>query len=209
MNRREFAKRIPLLAAMPLALGASKSKTPSTKRHLIALGSVASNVVVKNKNLLKFDSFTVVSDHKQGFQGNMEFIPFIPPDSAYDFYGNRKFLKREPFPVIDLPEQLSEAISSKEGEVLILAALGKYTGTVLSTSIAKAYAGSSNLSFAVTIPFSFEGSFLRNEALNAAIDITSDHPSQFFDLEDIREQYGNLAIRSAFERADKEIISLL
>ncbi|MDG1275686.1 MAG: hypothetical protein P8O16_00295 [Algoriphagus sp.] len=209
MNRREFAKRIPFLAAMPLALGTGKSKTPSTKRHLIALGSAASNLVMKNKNLLKFDSFTLVSDHNPDLQENTGFISYVPPDQAYFFLDMRKLLKKEPYPLIDLPEELSEVIRSKEGEVLILAALGKYTGTVLSTSIAKAFAGSSNLSFLVSIPFSFEGSFVRNQALNAAIKITSLHPVQFFDFEDIREKYGNITVRSAFEKGDEEIIRLL
>lgn len=121
----------------------------------------------------------------------------------------RKFLKKEPYPLIDLPEELSEVIRSKEGEVLIIAALGKYTGTVLSNSIAKAFAGSSHLSFVVTIPFSFEGSFVRNEALNAAIKITSLHPIHFFDFEDIREKHGNISVRSAFEKGDEELIRLL
>lgn len=209
MNRREFAKRISFLAAMPLALGTSKSKTPSTKRHLIALGSAASNLVVKNKNLLKFDSFTLVSDHNPGLQVNTDFISYFPPDQAYFFLDMRKFLKKEPYPLIDLPEGLAEAIKSKEGEVIILASLGKYTGTVLTTSIAKAFTGSSNLSFVVTIPFSFEGSFVRNEALNATIKITSLHPVQFYDFEDIRDLYANISVRGAFEKGDEEIVGML
>lgn len=94
MNRRDFAKRIPFLAAMPLALGASKSKTPSTKRHLIALGSVASNLVVENRNLLRFDSFTLVSDHSPDLQVKTEFISYVPPDQAYFFFEYAKVSKK-------------------------------------------------------------------------------------------------------------------
>ena len=92
---------------------------------------------------------------------------------------------------------------------MILAALGKYTGTVTSNSIAQEFEGVKNLRFVNSIPFSFEGSYFNNQSILAAAEISSKHKCQTLQLEDIREKYGNLIIRSAFKKFDQELVKML
>lgn len=203
MKRRNFLKAIPILASAPYF----QDLGSTNESHLIAIGTVASKVVLQNQNELQFDSITIVSDSSiETSCLNADFIPFTPPDFAYHFLGEKKFLKRQPFPTTPLPQQIEAGIRSKKGEVVIFSALGKYTGTVLTASVAQAFCGSSNLRFAGSIPFEFEGECFRDEALKTIRAISSCHPSNFFDLEQIRQMHGNLSIKSAFTVADVNLI---
>jgi hypothetical protein len=206
MNRREFIKTIPILATVSYLpnIGVSKS------RHLITLGTSAAMLLENNYSKLDFDSFTIINDcYPKSSEVKAEYFNFSSPDEAYDFLGERKFLKKEPFPLIEISNDLKKSIKGKTGEIVILAALGKFTGTALSVSLAKVLAECSNIRFVESIPFSFEGTFKRDQAIKAASIIESIHPAKFVDLEDIRRIYGNLSVRSAFGKADEEIMKVL
>lgn len=208
MKRRSFLKTVPTLATIPY-WPAFTSQEPK-KRHLIALGTAASILALKYDTNIRFDTVTIVTDSKPKFAiGKIEYIEFIPPDSVYTFLGDQKYLKKEPFQVIELPEAITNALRSKKGEVVIMASLGKFTGTVLSISIASAFAGYSDLRFVGSIPFGFEGSYNRNQAIKASSEIALYHQCQFYDLESVREEFGNLSIRNAFDKADKKLMERL
>ena len=204
MKRRSFIKAVPVLASF--AYLPAFASQESDKRHLIAIGIAASILSLKHDINIGFDTVTIVTESKPKFASDeIEFIEFNPPDSAYTFLGEHKYLKKEPFQVIDLPMALRKAIRAKNGKVVMLAALGKYTGTVLSKSISDEFDGANNLRFINTIPFSFEGSFIQNQSKLVAAEISLKHQCQTLHLEDIREKYGNLAIRSAFKKTDEEL----
>ena len=59
-------------------------------------------------------------------------------------------------------------------------------------------------------PFDFEGK-RRMDRADLAIGIATDRGGEpvSFDLEEIRKKYGNLSIRSAYQKADEEIIPIL
>lgn len=212
MNRRTFLKTIPVLAASPLAMSALPALSQTNSRHLIALGTAASLIVSRFGSELSFDSFTLINDRiPEGNEVAADLILFFPPESAFDYLGDHRFLKRGKLPELILSEQIKNHLASKTGELVFLAGLGKASGTMLFQTIAQHYANPlQQLRFVAMLPFDFEGSNLAENACQA-VKLLSDQSleASLFHLENIRRIYGNLGIRSAFKRGDERVVEAL
>jgi hypothetical protein len=210
MKRRDFIKTLPTIAAVPFSIIPIKAKPKS--KHLIALGSSASRLVAKYGQRLPFDSFTLINDCIPDFCDlSVDFIPFFPPDEAYFTWGERRFLKKEKLPDIILPNEIKSHLEAKEGDLVLFSTLGKATGSILMKSIGDQYRNSTQgLQVVAIMPFEFEG---LNLSANAKHALESIHRrgirTRVLELEAIRAKYGNLAIRSAFEKADEWVLGRL
>jgi len=209
MKRRDFVKTLPILVATPLLLVSSQAKP--VRRHLVVLGSAATNLVVKYGSKMTFDSYTVVNGLKpDGCPVNFDFFPFFKPDTSHLILEEFRNQKPENLPFLELSDELKSTIEGKSGTITVLAALGNYTGTLLFQALGTQLdIKREDLRMVGTLPFLFEGSKRRENAL-AAIQNLKINPSQtIFPLDQIRQVYGNLSIRSAFEKADEWIVGAL
>ena len=212
MKRRSFLKALPVLVATPLALSAMPTPSRVHSRHLIALGTAACRSVAKDGQKLNFDSFTLIdgeSPSQVNVHGN--FFRFIPPEYLYEPFEQVRFLKKEPLPILPIPQDIEAHLRTLEGELVFLAGLGKATGTLLFQSLGLHYRNhTQGLEWLATMPFAFEGTYSRKNA-DQAIHVLADNrrePSSLC-LDEIRHQYGNLAVRSAYEKADEWVMELL
>jgi hypothetical protein len=212
MNRRDFIKTIPLMTVAPLLLTEVTESPKTNKRHLITLGSAAALIVSRYGAELSVDSVTLINDRiPEGNESVVDLIPFFPAESVFEYLGDQRFLKREKLPQLELPEKIKNHLASKSGELVFLAGLGKASGTMLFRAIAQQYMNSlQQLRFVATLPFAFEGSHVVANA-NQAVEHLSDQSleASFFPLESIRKTYGNLGIRSAFEKGDEWVVGAL
>ena len=212
MKRRSFLKVLPVLAATPLTLSAMPTPSPAHSRHLIALGTAACRSVAKKGEKLNFDSFTLIDGELPNqVNVNAKFFRFIPPEYLYEPFEQVRFLKKEPLPILPIPQDIEAHLRTLEGELVFLAGLGRATGTLLFQSLGLHYRNhTQGLEWLATMPFAFEGTYSRKNA-DQAIHLLADNrrePTSLC-LDEIQHRYGNLAIRSAYEKADEWVIELL
>ncbi|AFL83166.1 hypothetical protein Belba_0508 [Belliella baltica DSM 15883] len=205
MKRRDFVKSLPILAVAPSIL----SYTQKEEIHLVALGTAASKLIGRSSDNLKVDSITFITDKRPRISKmNCEFIQFAPPNSAYDYYGGFRFLKKEIPMQLELSDQIKQRLDSLKGRVILIAGLGKFTGTFMYSPITN-YLDSKGFKTEglCSLPFEFEGGFWRKASIKTASSIQGNQ--KVLDFEQIRKQKGNVSIRSAFEYADDWMLGVL
>jgi hypothetical protein len=205
MKRRDFVKCLPILVVTPFIL----SHTQKEKIHLIAIGSAASKLIERNTDILKVDSITYINDKiPQTLKTPYEFIQFSPPNSAYEYLYGSKFLKREIPEHLHLPNSIKQKLDNLQGRLILVAGLGKFTGTIMYSAIA-AYIDSKgcNAQGICSLPFELEGDFWRK----TSIEITNNIPcnQKILDFEKLRKQVNNLTILTAFKMADEWVLGEL
>ncbi len=212
MKRRSFLKTLPVLAAAPLALSAIQTRPISHPRHLISLGTAASRMITIHSKNLDFETFTLI-DRESPLSSEMatKFIQFTPPESIYKQIEHLRIVKKEPLPILPLPIQIDAHLRNLEGELVFYEGLGCATGTLLFQSIGLHYQNhSQKLEWLARMPFIFEGSQKR-EMAERAIHLLADNrrePTCLY-LDEMRNRYGNLAIRSAYEKGDEWVLDEL
>ncbi|MGY6521307.1 MAG: hypothetical protein ACXIUD_06230 [Mongoliitalea sp.] len=207
MKRRDFVKVLPVLALSPLVL----KEGVHNAKHIIVLGSAATRMFVNHAQDLTVDSITVINDENPAaFHSVQTFFPYEVPESAYFFLGERKFLKKDLIPKTTLSLALKEHLKGLKGTLIVVTALGGYTGTAHYRAIAEFFSIENITSeFICSIPFEFEGSAKVHQSLQLATEIKAFVSQKVFALEYIRCLYGNLSIRSAYAKADEQMMALL
>lgn len=207
MNTREFLKVLPAIVFSPFLFKEFLAK----KNHLIVLGSAATRIIANQGSDLKVDSITFINDSEpENLAIPYKFISYCPPESAYMLLGGRKFLKNEPFPEIMLSEAVIKHLNKLKGKLIVFAALGSYTGTTHFQAMSKyVIKKGMEAKFVCSLPFEFEGSKRMKDAK-----LCSDFSGNLCDLqifphERIRKLYGNLCIRSAYAKADIEMMRMI
>lgn len=205
MKRRDFVKSIPILAVAPAIL----SHVQIEKVHVIAIGTAASRLISQNSDVLKIDSITLITDTMpQGAKNHCDWIQYIPPASAYEVFDGRRFLKKEIPMQLELSDQIKQRLDNLKGRIILVAALGRFTGTFLYSPI-RNYLDSKDLKSEglCSLPFAFEGNFWREASIQVANRLQVDQ--RILDFEQLRSRIGNLAIRSAFRKADDWVLEEL
>lgn len=205
MKRRDFVKSLPILAVAPSIL----SYTQKEEIHLIALGTAASKMIGRNSDNLKVDSITFINDKRpRRSKMNCEFIQFAPPNSAFDSYGGFRFLKKEIPMQLELSDQIKQQLDNLQGRIILVAGLGKFTGTFMYSPITNYLDSKGFITEGLcSLPFEFEGDFWREASIKTANSFQGNH--KVLDFEQIRKQKGNLSIRSAFKEADEWLMGEL
>jgi len=186
--------------------------SPARSRQLIALGTAACRSVAKDGEKLNFDSFTLI-DGELPSQVNVhaKFFRFIPPEYLYEPYEHVRFLKKKPLPILPIPQDIETHLRTLEGDLVFLAGLGRATGTLLFQSLGLHYRNhTQGLEWLATMPFAFEGIYSRKNA-DQAINLLAENRRERTSLclQEIPHRYGNLALRSAYEKADEWVIEVL
>ena len=200
MKRREFVKTLPVLALSPLLLSAG----PAKAKNLLVLGSAATRLIATYGTELKADTTMLVNDINRENQGfSFDFSSNRPPASAYLNIRGIKSFHNYHLAQIKLPEAIADYLGEIEGKLVVFAALGEFTGTSLYQAVAN-YVSEHNIEahFICSLPFDFEGSRRMEDAVNCADYVGARCSQEIFPLEQIRKQYGNLGIASAFDQAD-------
>lgn len=207
MKRRDFIKALPIIAISPYFQQDDLVKPI----HLIALGSAATRTIEKLATEIKFDKLTFINDKKpKNLSQPYTFISYHPPESAFTYFDRHKILKNGPLPEITLSESIRQRLDSVEDKWIVFAALGSFTGTTHYHAIAKSLSSRNiDAHFICTWPFEFEGRKRMKSAQHSSGFVGNLNSQQIFQLEHIRLLYGNLSIRSAFEKAEEWVLNCI
>jgi hypothetical protein len=213
MKRRDFLKTLPVIAATPMTLAVAELKFKNAhSRHLIALGTAASRLASKYASELSFDSVTYIDAEKPlNPKEGESFFSFQSPDYLFERVGHLRIAKSGHFPVLPLGQEIQSHLSGLAGDLVFLAGLGGVTAALLFQSIGHHYRNPhQQMAWLAMMPFAFEG-YRKEHRSQLAIRVLHKEkldPMPFY-LEEIREQYGNLSIRSAFQKADEWMVAEL
>ena len=210
MKRRQFLQTLPILATFPFAFSAISKEKPQQERHLIGLGTAACILVNKYGNKLGFTSVTLIDGFPlQNQEDTVNFIPF-------NCFINQQIVplrssKCVRIPALPLDRSIKNHLENLKGDLVFVSGLGNGTGSLLSQSIGTQYAHEHGIQkWTVTLPFQFEGK-IKYERAYGVLRNLMDYQNyiSFYDQDDIREKYGNLSIRNAYEKVDIEVLKLI
>jgi hypothetical protein len=212
MKRRKFLKSLPVLSLAPLAICQIPAGNQTGSRHLIALGTVACRLARNYSGKLAFDTITMIdgenpSEHQERFK----FIKFISPESLFEQLGDIRITKGNYLPILPLPKEIKSHLESLSGELVFLSGLGGMTSKLLTQSIGTYYSNIfQSIEWVVMLPFEFQG-VRRVAQAQLAIHVLAERklePTCLY-LDEIRREYGNLSIRSAYQKADEWVVAEL
>jgi len=212
MKRREFLKSLPVLSLAPLTLCQIPGGNQTGSRHLIALGTVACRLARNYSGKLAFDTIVMIdgenpSEHQEKFK----FIKFISPESIFEQFGDIRITKGNYLPILPLPKELQSHLESLSGELVFLSGLGGVTSKLLTQSIGTHYSNiSQSIEWIAMMPFEFQG-IRKGAQAQLAIHVLAERklePTCLY-LDEIRRKYGNLSIRSAYQKADEWVVAEL
>lgn len=175
------------------------SKLPT---HFIGLGGAGSNVLeyIHSKGL-QAQYTCITSPERLHLAPDINFIRF---DSPEDYYLNDNLHNEE----IILSPEIKNVFQGKSRYIL-LAGLGGYTGTLLGKSLFN-FLKENNKEFMMicSYPYSFEGPKRIKIANKTTRELKNSPNFKCFNLEMIREKYGNLPLTVAFEKADEHFYQI-
>lgn len=169
-------------------------------------------MVANHGKNLDFETFTLI-DRESPLSPAVSamFIKFTPPELLYEQIEHLRILKKEPLPILPLSPEIDTRLRGLKGELVFYAGLGSATSTLLFQSIRLHYHSHlQQMEWLATMPFTFEGS-LKRVIAEQAIHLLADNrrePTSLY-LDEIRNRYGNLAIRSAYEKGDEWVLEEL
>lgn len=212
MKRREFLKSLPVLSLAPLALCQIPAGNQTGSRHLIALGTAACRLPRNYSGKLAFDTITMIDGQNPSEnQEKFKFIKFLPPESLFEQLGDIRIMKGNYMPILPLPKEIKSHLESLSGELVFLSGLGGVTSKLLTQSIGTYYSNIfQSIEWVAMMPFEFEGNRRAVQA-QFAIHVLAERklePNCLY-LDEIRYKYGNLPIRSAYQKADEWVVAEL
>jgi cell division GTPase FtsZ len=105
---------------------------------------------------------------------------------------------------LTLPNEV-KALLNENHKYLLLAGLGGYTGTNMTEQITSLLRRNKKNFMAICgLPFYFEGQVRRLHADRVKIKLQTLANFKYFELQNIREKYGNLLMKDAFQKADEQ-----
>jgi len=173
--------------------------------HFIGLGGAGSNMVEYIHNKEFQAKFTMVTTPiRTNLPSEINFIEYVSKGIYFGRDGDK--VRFSDFSqLVIVPKKLYNFFSN-DYHYILLAGFGGFTGTVLTRELSvRLINNGKSFSVFCTLPFDFEGENRRAFA-NSAKQKLQDIPNiQYFDLDIIREKYGNLLMEDAFEKANEEI----
>jgi len=198
MNRRDLLKLLPRLGAITMVSNDRLFALPKSKQiHFIGLGNAGSEALkhIYSKGIV--GKFTSVNDISTSIP-DINFIKFVAPPDKWISKGDK---------VVRIPKMNNEIIISDElkkvfennERFILLAGLSGFTGTKLTAALNE-YLRKQNKDFIsiCSLPFDFESDPRKLNAQIVVNNLKSKSNFEFFRLQSIREQYGNLKLKDAF-----------
>lgn len=210
MKRRQFLRSLPILTTSPLTFISNSIEKTRRERHLVGLGTAACTLVNSYGNRLGFTSMTLIDSFPTRNQEvSAKFISFNCHWNEQNIlFSSSKDVQT---PTLPLDPSIKSHLDNLSGDLVFVSGLGNGTGSVLSQSLGTQYVHEHGCQkWIVTLPFQFEGKIKYEKAYGILRSLMDWHDClSFFDLDDIREKYGNLSIRSAYEKVDIEVLKLI
>jgi len=203
MNRRHAIKTLTALAAvvyLPNFKFFNNSRT--LKIHFIGLGGAGCNIIENiHKKGIKARYTCITSPERSYLPADIEFIPFGPAEHDYHTYQVK--MKN-----LEISEDVKNIFDGNSSFVLF-AGFGGTTGTNLTRQIsAMLHQKDKKFMVIYTMPFNFEGPSRKAFTLKAKQAMDGFSNAHSFNLEVIRQTYGNVKLNVAFQKADEHCYRL-
>jgi cell division GTPase FtsZ len=170
--------------------------------HIIGLGGAGSNMALYFHSRGVKARYTLISNpERKGLPPDVDFIRFVPPALPGPIHGLSD---------MNVPLVLPEAISRKFGggeRYILVCGLGGYTGTYMMQELTALFTAKGyEFRAFCCLPFAFE-SPRRGMALGWAGRYVRRKEFTFFDMDDLKAEYGNLPLEGAFERIHERLLN--
>ena len=198
MNRRDLLKLLPGLGAITMISNTRLFALPKSKQiHFIGLGNAGSEALkhIYSKGIV--GKFTSVNDISSSIPA-INFIKFVAPPDKWISNGDKLVRISNMNNEIIISEELKKLFEKNE-RFILLAGLSGFSGTKLTASL-NGYLEKHNKDFIsiCSFPFDFESDPRKLNAQIVVNNLKSKSNFEFFRLQSIREQYGNLKLKDAF-----------
>ncbi len=209
-SRREAPKRLKVLSAISIFTKTFLSTFNKTAPiHFIGLGGAGSNQVefLYNKGIK--GKFTCVSDPvRPNLPEEIQFVHFIPPGESYFKNGVEIIRISDMQQPIEIPDSVLNIFKSNDIFVL-LSGLGGYTGTYMTEELTLLLNQQKKPFLTISsLPYIFEGQKRKLTAENTIHKLKSIDSFQYYELENIRMEHGNLTVKDAFEIANEQVYEI-
>ncbi len=198
MNRRDLLKLLPGLGAITMISNDRLFALPKSKQiHFIGLGNAGSEALkhIYSKGIV--GKFTSVNDISTSIP-DINFIKFVAPPDKWISKGDKLIRISKMNNEIIISDELKKVFENNE-RFILLAGLSGFTGTKLTAALNE-YLKKQNKDFIsiCSLPFDFESDPRKLNAQIVVNNLKSKSNFEFFRLQSIREQYGNLKLKDAF-----------
>ena len=198
MNRRQLLKTITGLGYITLA---SKdylfTQTKSKQPHFIGIGNAGSEALIYIYSKGITGKYTSINDRNPPIPG-INYIKFIPPNDELITNGDKVIRISRMNNDVVVSEELKRIFESDDRYIL-LSGLGGFTGTKFTGALSQDLTAKNKDFISIcSLPFDFESDPCKLNAPIVVNNLKSKSNFEFFKLESIREQYGNLKMKDAF-----------
>lgn len=210
ISRREAVKGLLVLGTISLLpkfiLTSFKGAAPI---HFIGLGGAGSNQIeFLYKKGIK-GKFTCISNPlRPHLSQEIQFINFIPPGESHYKNGVEVFKTSDMKQAIEIPNVVLNIFKSNDTFVLF-SGLGGYTGTFMTEELTTTLQHNKKSFITISsVPFEFEGQKRRTLAENTINKLKSIENFHYYELDKIRNEYGDLTLKDALEKANEQIYEI-
>jgi cell division GTPase FtsZ len=187
----------------------NNSKYNNENLHFVGIGGAGSNIVeLIYKKGIKAKYTIITNPERLDLPSNINFIEYIPKGESLKVE-NKEIRLSDFSQKISIPEKVKDLFIADENFVL-LAGFGGYTGTLMTIELIEILGKNGKTFFTFcSLPFNFEGQKRKsfaNEMKEKQKNLTN---FSCVDLESIRDKYGDLALKEAFEKADEEMFKII
>ncbi len=207
MNRRKALKTIMAMGAISVSpqmlLGKNK---PSQQFHFVGLGNSGCNIARYFLSQNPKGKFTCITHSKpKNLDSRIQFIQIPPIGKIIHPFGNPYHIVSNPDAEIKLNHEVLQLTEGNDKFVL-LAGLGGFTGSKLAQQLTlRLHEENKFFQTICSLPFTFEGTKRRKNALKVLNPIKELPQVKYFELDSLKQKYEDLILSKCFERGDMEI----
>lgn len=210
ISRREAIKGLAAFGAISLLPKfLFSSFNGAAPIHFFGLGGAGSNQVefLYNKGIK--GKFTCISNPlRPHLSKEIQFINFIPPGKSHYKNGAEVFRTSDMKQAIEMPNLVLNLFNSNDTFVLF-SGLGGYTGTFMTEELTTALLHNKKSFITISsVPFEFEGQKRRTLAENTINKLKSIENFHYYELDKIKNEYGNLPLKEALEKANEQMYKI-
>ncbi|PRY98280.1 hypothetical protein [Marinilabilia salmonicolor] len=206
MNRRKAIKSIMAIGAISaspqLLLGKTESTSPT---HFIGLGKGGYHIVQHFLKQNPKGKYTCISYYKpQKLDPRIQFVQIPPSGKVIYPFGDPFHFPPQPGAKVQLTNEVLQLVKANDKFVL-LAGLGGFTASNLAKELTlMLHAENKDFQTICSLPFTFEGTKRRQNATKALSAIKHLPQVKYFELDSLKQKYGDLALSNAFDRVSRE-----
>lgn len=181
-----------------------KNTIKGTTLHFIGLGGAGCNILEYfHKRGLKGKYTCISNPERPLLSSSIKFIKFIPPVKSYTEDGEESYGVSDMSQPLVVPKEVKDIISANDMYIL-LTGLGGYTGTYM-TELFTTLLKEQNKQFLTicSLPFAFEKE-RKLYADKITIKFQGLPNFKYYDLEVMKENYGDKTLKEVFEMIDEQ-----